>query len=76
MSKLPNITSRELVRALSKQGFFKSRQKGSHLIMKHADGRRTVIPIHKSRDIAPGTLKGILRDIEITTDALIRALKK
>jgi len=75
MPKLPIITDRDPIQALKKLGFFEHRQHGtSHLIMKHNDGRRTVVPIHPGRDIPKGTLRAILRDINISNEELIRFL--
>ncbi|MCK5494502.1 MAG: type II toxin-antitoxin system HicA family toxin [Candidatus Omnitrophica bacterium] len=69
MPKLPVIKDKQLIKILNKLGFIKHRQKGtSHLVMIHLDGRRTVISIHPSKDIPRGTLKAILRDIEITNN--------
>lgn len=66
MPKLPPVTARRLIRALERLGFHKHRQRGtSHLIMAHADGRRTSIAVHPG-DIPRGTLHGILRDVRIT----------
>lgn len=76
MPKLPIIKDRELIKTLKKLGFFEHRQRGSHLIMAHPDGRRASIPIHPGKDIPGGTLKGILRDLEISTKEFIRILKK
>ena len=76
MPKLPRITPKKLIRALLKIGFLKSRQKGSHLILRHPDGRKTVIAIHSGRNIPHGTLKSILRDLEISTQDFIKLLKK
>lgn len=71
MPKLPTLTSKKLVKVLVKLGFEKHRQKRtSHLIMIHPDKRRCVVPIHPSKDIPKGTLKAILRDIEITAGDL------
>jgi hypothetical protein len=39
-------------------------------IMKHADGRRTTVPVHQGRDIRPGTLRAILRDIGLGPEDL------
>lgn len=65
----------DLVRALHKLGFFEHRQRGtSHLILKHEDGRRAVVPIHSGSDIPRGTLAGILRDIRVTVEELERVL--
>jgi len=38
--------------------------------MKHPDGRRAVIAIHAGRDIPNGTLRSILRDIDISIEQL------
>ena len=77
MPKLKPLKSRELIRALKKLGFFEHRQKStSHLIMKHRDGRRTVIAIHGGKDIPIGTLRGILHDIQIKPEELLDLLKK
>jgi len=76
MPKLPIIKDRQLIKALKELGFYENRQRGSHLIMVHADGRRTVIVIHSGRDIPRGTLKGILKDLEISTEEFVRLLKK
>jgi predicted RNA binding protein YcfA (HicA-like mRNA interferase family) len=38
--------------------------------MKHADGRRTTVPVHQGRDIRPGTLRAILRDIGLGPEDL------
>jgi predicted RNA binding protein YcfA (HicA-like mRNA interferase family) len=43
---------------------------GSHSQYEHPDGRRTTVPVHKGRDIGPGLLRKILRDIEIDVDEL------
>ena len=69
MPKLPIIKDKQLIKVLNKLGFTKHRQKGtSHLVMIHLDGRRTIVPIHPGKDIPRGTLKAILRDIEITNN--------
>ena len=77
MPKLKPLKSRELIRALKKLGFFEHRQKStSHLVMKHTDGRRTVVAIHGGKDIPIGTLRGILHDVQIKPDELLGLLKK
>ncbi|NEO70365.1 type II toxin-antitoxin system HicA family toxin [Moorena sp. SIO3H5] len=46
MSQLPSLTGREIIAALEKAGFTVARVRGSHHILIHDDGRRTVIPVH------------------------------
>ncbi len=73
MPKLPVVTPKKLIRALQQQGFFVDRQRGSHTMLRHPDGRITTIPMH-TRDLPAGTLKGILDDIDISVQELIALL--
>ncbi|PIP16950.1 MAG: hypothetical protein COX44_02580 [Candidatus Portnoybacteria bacterium CG23_combo_of_CG06-09_8_20_14_all_37_13] len=77
MPKLPILKAKSLIKALRKLGFVECRQRGtSHLIMKHFDGRRTSIPVHSSKDIPRGTLGSILRDVDISRDEFLKALRQ
>jgi predicted RNA binding protein YcfA (HicA-like mRNA interferase family) len=40
------ISARKVIKALSKVGFSVVRRRGSHVVLKHEDGRVTVVPIH------------------------------
>jgi predicted RNA binding protein YcfA (HicA-like mRNA interferase family) len=40
MSKLPLLTDGELIKILKKIGFNKIRQEGSHVFLRHPDGRQ------------------------------------
>jgi predicted RNA binding protein YcfA (HicA-like mRNA interferase family) len=71
--RLPTITAIELVTALQKHGFVKARQSGSHIIFKHADGRRTTVPMHKGKDLGRGLLKQIMRDANLSIADIKRA---
>jgi predicted RNA binding protein YcfA (HicA-like mRNA interferase family) len=46
------------------------RVRGSHVFLKHPDGRATAVPIHSRETLGPGLLRAILRDVEITPDQL------
>jgi predicted RNA binding protein YcfA (HicA-like mRNA interferase family) len=62
MSRLPDVSGAELVKALQKAGFLILRQKGSHVSMEKVDSAgqwRTIVPMH--REIARGTLHDILK---------------
>ena len=76
MPKFPIVKAKELIRILNKLGFFKYHQVGSHAQFKHFDGRRITIPIHSSKDISRKTLKGILLDIGISIEELVKLLRK
>ena len=55
-----------MIRVLKNQGFNVARIKGSHHILIHPDGRRTVIPVHAEETIGSGLVLWILRDCQIT----------
>jgi len=76
MPKLPVIKAPKLLRVLLKAGFVKHHQVGSHIQLKHPDGRRTTIPFHPSKEIRRGTLRAIIDDLDITVDEFIKLLKK
>lgn len=66
MPKLSPIRGRELIPILEKLGFEKVHQKGSHVRMKHMDGRRTSVPVHSGEKVGVGLLRKILRDVSIS----------
>jgi predicted RNA binding protein YcfA (HicA-like mRNA interferase family) len=74
VSKLPVLKPTELVRALQRLGFERVRQKGSHLYLRHLDGRATVVPMHKGEDVPPGLLRSILQDVELTREEFLNLL--
>jgi predicted RNA binding protein YcfA (HicA-like mRNA interferase family) len=47
MSKLPSLTGKEVVSLLKRVGFKVERQRGSHVFLKHDDGRATVVPVRE-----------------------------
>lgn len=76
MPKLPVIKARVLLKTLKKLGFYKHHQAGSHIQLKHEDGRRTTIPYHPGKEIRRKTLKAIIEDLNMTVEEFIKALKK
>jgi predicted RNA binding protein YcfA (HicA-like mRNA interferase family) len=72
MPKLPRLSGRELIKILATFGFVQIRQKGSHIIMKKQTAKGeigAVIPDHK--ELAEGTLKGVLKQAQITVDEFL-----
>ncbi len=59
---LRNITVRELVTALERDGFFLYRKtRGSSRVYRHRDGRQVLVHYHRHNDTLPrGTLADIL----------------
>ncbi len=75
MPKLPVVKTRELIRVLSRLGFFEYHRVGSHAQFKHLDDRRVTIPVHYGKDVKTGTLRGILSDIDLSVEEFILILK-
>lgn len=76
MPKLPVLKARKFLRFVQKEGFIKHHQAGSHMQLKHADGRRITIPYHPSQELRRGTLRGIISDMDLTVEEFIERLKK
>lgn len=70
MSTFPTVSGAQLIRALRKLGFEVIRIKGSHHFLRHADGRSTVVPVHRSETIGRGLLAQILRDCDLSREEL------
>ena len=68
--KLPLLSGREVLKALERLGFTEVHRKGSHVKMKHADGRTLVFPYHDEVDRY--TLKGALCDASIEIEDFLR----
>jgi predicted RNA binding protein YcfA (HicA-like mRNA interferase family) len=73
MSRMPQVTARELVRFLESQGFIEDRQSGSHLTMRHAQRKVFVtVPVHTGCDIGRGLAVRILKAAGYTVDDFLR----
>ena len=59
------FTPREVVAKLKRAGFEEVRQTGSHLVLRHTDGRMTFVALHRG-DIPIGTLRKILKQAQLT----------
>lgn len=75
MPKLPQIKPKKIEKVLLQLGFSKHKGKDSHIVFKHPDGRRTVIAVH-NRPIRTGTLKAILRQIDLPIKEFLKLTKK
>ncbi|WP_145281448.1 type II toxin-antitoxin system HicA family toxin [Pirellulimonas nuda] len=74
-AKLPVVSSRELIRVLSKCGFSElaDRGKGSHHFLTREDPP-TSITIPRRSELPRGTLRAILRSADLSADELRRML--
>ncbi|HJT67016.1 MAG TPA: type II toxin-antitoxin system HicA family toxin [Pyrinomonadaceae bacterium] len=61
--KLPLLSGKQVLAALKRMGFIELHRKGSHVKLRHPDGRVIVFPYHDEVDRF--TLKGALRDADV-----------
>ncbi|OAG27035.1 type II toxin-antitoxin system HicA family toxin [Thermodesulfatator autotrophicus] len=77
MANLPVFKGEELIKLLETLGFERIRQKGSHVRLRHEDGRVTTVPVHKGRDIPKGLLRKIVReDLKMTLGDFLDVVEK
>ena len=73
MSRMPQVTARELVRFLKSQGFVDDRQSGAHLTLWHEARKVSVtVPMHTGTDIGRGLAVRILKDAGFSTEDYLR----
>lgn len=61
-------------KVLEEAGFQFLRQKGSHALYAHPDGRVTEVPLHRGEDIGRGLLRKIIRDMKISREEFSKLL--
>jgi predicted RNA binding protein YcfA (HicA-like mRNA interferase family) len=61
-----------VVSALRKAGFEPISQRGSHVKLRNIDGLTAIVPLH--RELAPGTLKSVLRQAALSVDDFVAVL--
>jgi predicted RNA binding protein YcfA (HicA-like mRNA interferase family) len=73
---LKPIPAKKVIKLLNKIGFEVVRQRGSHIILKHPDGRVTVVPLHPGEDIGRGLLSKIIKDTRMTREKFLKLLEE
>ena len=76
MPKLPVLSGKDTIKALSKIGFRHVRTRGSHAILNKLDevkGKITIpVPLHK--ELAKGTLKNIMNQVGLSLEEFLELL--
>jgi len=73
MPGLPVISGAEAVRAFEKAGWKQDRQRGSHVVMLKP-GCNVSLSVPQHREIAPGTLRALIRSAGMTVDEFVALL--
>ena len=70
MPKLPVVSGKECIRRFQRGGWRQDRQRGSHVVMlKTGETASLSIPLH--RELAPGTLRALIRAAGMTVEEFI-----
>jgi len=76
MPKLPQVSSREILKVLHRLGFRIVSQKGSHIkLMRFISGRKQTVTVPNHRFVKKGTFKNILRHVPLDVEDFIKLLK-
>ena len=75
MTRLPVLSVRKVIKALSKAGFRKVSQKGSHIKLKLSKGDRTwIVIVPNFSEIPAGTLASIIRQSGLEKEDFLKLL--
>jgi len=75
MSRLPVVTSREMINALQRASFVIDHQTGSHVVLRRSrDNTRVIVPLH-NRDLGRGLTVAIIRSAGLTREEFVDLLK-
>ncbi len=68
MSGPRRVSGEQVIAALRRAGFDVIRVRGSHHLVRHPDGRTTVVPIDSGEHVGSGLMSKILADCEMTAE--------
>jgi predicted RNA binding protein YcfA (HicA-like mRNA interferase family) len=74
MTRLPAISSADAIRAFQRAGYWIDHQTGSHIILRHPSPGLRHLSIPNRRELAKGTLRGLIRSAGLTVDQFVALL--
>ncbi|MBU4240307.1 MAG: type II toxin-antitoxin system HicA family toxin [Actinobacteria bacterium] len=75
MTRLPRVSGKDVVSALTRAGFALVHIRGSHhYLRKEGTGKIVVVPVHGKSTVPLGTLKSILRQANLTVEEFVEFL--
>jgi predicted RNA binding protein YcfA (HicA-like mRNA interferase family) len=75
MSGLPRLSGTATVKTFGRDGWELARQKGSHMILVK-EGSWATLSVPDHRELAPGTLRSLIRASGLTVDQFMALAKK
>ena len=70
--KLPVVSGKDVIKALSKIGYYVRDQRGSHVHLRHPYRKPLTVPDHP--EIAKGSLRGIIKVAGLTVEEFLELL--
>ncbi|MBI4579486.1 MAG: type II toxin-antitoxin system HicA family toxin [Planctomycetes bacterium] len=70
MARLPVLSGAEVVTAFERAGWRRDRQRGSHVVMLK-EGSIVSLSIPQHRELAPGTLRALIRASGMTVEGFL-----
>jgi len=74
MPKLPVLSAKQVIKALERMGFKIVRQSGSHIHLWN-DQKRILVTVPNHRELAKGTLNGIIKQSKMDRDDFLSYVK-
>ncbi len=71
MARLRPLPPRKVIRALERLGFVQDHQRGSHLHLRHPDGRIITVPVHPGEEVRKGTLRQIIHHAGVRVEEFL-----
>ena len=75
MPRPPVISGMEAVKAFERVGYEVSHQTGSHVILRRRTPPHRHLSVPNHREVAQGTLRGLIRDAGLTVEEFVSLLK-
>lgn len=73
MARLPVVSGSDAVKAFQRAGWRVDRQRGSHIVLLKA-GHIASLSVPQHKELAPGTLRSLLRGAEMSVEEFSRLL--
>lgn len=75
MASLPKLSGRAVTKTFGRAGWDLARQKGSHMILVKT-GSWVTLSVPDHRELAPGTLRSLIRASGLTVEEFVTLTKK
>jgi len=76
VSRLPRVSGKQVLAALSQAGFTVSHVRGSHYYLRReGSGGLVVVPVHGTQIVPLGTLKSIIRQAGFSVEEFVDLLE-